>query len=52
MIRIVDPIAKFLYSILISAGAIVALVVMPPVGLLLLLVLRHHMYRETRHLRQ
>jgi hypothetical protein len=51
LIRIVDPVASFLYSILLSAGAVLALVVVPPVGLGLLFILRHHMHRQTRRLR-
>ncbi len=51
MIRIVNPIVTFLHAVLLSAGAILALVVMPPAGLLMLLMLRRHLQRETRQLR-
>jgi hypothetical protein len=51
MIRIVNPIVTFLHAVMLSAGAILALVVMPPAGLLMLLMLRRHLQRETRQLR-
>jgi p-aminobenzoyl-glutamate transporter AbgT len=49
--RIVHPIVTFLHAVLLSAGAILALVVLPPVGMLMLLMLRRHLDRETRQLR-
>jgi hypothetical protein len=45
MLRIVDFSVKFLYSVLLSAGALTALVVAPPVGIVLLLLLRHYLRR-------
>lgn len=51
MIRILNAVVTFMHTILLSAGAILALVVLPPVGLLMLLMLREHMQRGTRQLR-
>ncbi len=50
MLRIVDPFVKYLYSVLMAAGAMAALVVAPPVGIVMLLALRKHLHREAnRH---
>ena len=51
LIRFVNPIVKFLYSVLLSVGAIFALVFVPPAGMLLLLTLYHHLSRGARGLR-
>jgi len=51
MIRIVNIIVAILHAVLLSAGAILALVVLPPVGLLMLVMLRRHLQRGTRQLR-
>jgi hypothetical protein len=45
MLRIVEFTVKFLYSVLLSAGALIALVFAPPVGIVLLLLLRRHLIR-------
>jgi len=45
MLRIVDFTVKFLYSVLLSAGALTALVFAPPVGIVLLLLLRRYLRR-------
>jgi hypothetical protein len=45
MLRTVDFSVKFLYSVLLSAGALTALVVAPPVGIVMLLLLRHNLRR-------
>lgn len=50
MIRIVNPMVTFLHAVLLSIGAILALVVMPPAGLLMLLMLRRHLQRGMRQL--
>jgi len=50
LIRVVNPIVTFLYSVLLSVGAILALVFVPPAGLLLLLALRRHLHREMQGL--
>jgi hypothetical protein len=51
VIRVINPIVKFIYSVMLSIGAIAVLVIVPPMGLLLLLALNRHLRRETRHLR-
>ena len=51
MIHIVNTIVAIMHAVLLSAGAILALVVLPPVGLLMLIMLRRHLQRETRSLR-
>jgi membrane protein implicated in regulation of membrane protease activity len=45
VIRIVDIIVKMIYSVLLSLGAVIALVVFPPLGVLLLLFL-HRFFRH------
>jgi hypothetical protein len=45
MLRIVDFSVKFLYSLMLSAGALIALVFAPPVGIVLLLLLRRYLRR-------
>lgn len=45
MLRIVDFTVKFLYSVLLSAGAMLALVFAPPVGIILLVLLRRYIRR-------
>jgi hypothetical protein len=45
MLRIVDFSVKFLYSVLLSAGALAALVFAPPVGIVMLLLLRRYLRR-------
>jgi hypothetical protein len=52
MLRIVDFSVKFLYSVLLSAGALVALVVAPPVGIVMLLLLRRHLCRQAENHRR
>ncbi len=52
MLRVVDLTVKFLYSVLLAASALIALVLAPPVGIVLLAALRRHMHREAnRHMR-
>jgi hypothetical protein len=46
MLRIVDPFVKFMYTALLSAGALAALVFAPPAGIVMLLFLRRHLHRE------
>ncbi len=48
MLRIVDFTVKFLYSVLLSAGALTALVFAPPVGIVMLLLLRRYLRRVAR----
>ena len=45
MLRILDFTVKFLYSVLLSAGALAALVFAPPVGIVMLLLLRRYLGR-------
>jgi hypothetical protein len=45
MLRIVDFSVKFLYSVLLSAGAMAALIFAPPVGIVMLLLLRRYLRR-------
>ena len=52
MLRILDFTVKFLYSVLLSAGALAALIFAPPVGIVMLLLLRRYLSREAgRHMR-
>ena len=52
MLRVVDPAVKFMYSVLLSAGALILLVFAPPVGILMLVWLRRYLYREANsHMR-
>jgi hypothetical protein len=52
VLRILDFTVKFLYSVLLSAGALTALVFAPPVGIVMLLLLRRYLKRESeRHTR-
>jgi hypothetical protein len=46
MLRIVDLSVKFLYSVLLSAGALTALVFAPPVGIVLLALLHRYLRRQ------
>lgn len=46
MLRIVDFSVKFLYSVLLAAGALAALVFAPPVGIVMLLLLRRHLSHQ------
>jgi hypothetical protein len=46
MLRIVDFSVKFLYSVLLSAGALTALIFAPPVGIVMLLLLRRYLRRQ------
>jgi hypothetical protein len=46
MLRIVDFSVKFLYSVLLSAGALTALVFAPPVGIVMLVLLRRYLRRQ------
>jgi hypothetical protein len=45
MLRIVDFTVKFLYSVLLSAGALITLIFAPPVGIVMLLLLRRYLRR-------
>lgn len=52
MLRIVDITVKFLYSVLLSAGALTALVFAPPVGIVMLLLLRRYLKRVAENHRK
>lgn len=52
MIRILDAIVGFLFTLLLSLGAIIALFLIPPVGLLLFFCLHKYMGWEFRQLRK
>lgn len=52
MIRIVDAIVGFLFTMLLSLGAIIALFLLPPVGILLFYCLYKYMGWEFRQLRR
>ncbi len=52
MIRIVDAIVGFLFTVLLSLGAIIALFLLPPVGIFLFYCLFKYMGWEFRHLRK
>ncbi|OPY30244.1 MAG: hypothetical protein A4E28_00359 [Methanocella sp. PtaU1.Bin125] len=51
MFSFINAIVTFLHAVLLSAGAILALIVLPPVGLLMLIMLREHMQRGARQMR-
>lgn len=52
MIRIVDATVGFLFTVLLSMGAIIALFLVPPVGLFLFYCLFKYMGWEIRHLKK
>jgi len=52
MIRILDATVGFLFTVLLSMGAIIASFLLPPVGLLLFYCLYKYMGWEFRHLRK
>lgn len=52
MLRILDAIINFVFSVFISLAAILMLFILPPVGLLFLFFLGGHLRRSTRPARQ
>lgn len=46
MLGIVDITVNYLYSVMLAGSALIALILAPPVGLLLLIVLRNHINRD------
>jgi hypothetical protein len=52
MLRIVDFSVKFLYSVLLSAGALAALIFAPPVGIVMLVLLRRYLRRQAESYRR
>ncbi|WP_424356633.1 hypothetical protein [Methanocella sp. MCL-LM] len=52
MIRILDATVGFLFTVLLSLGAIIALFMLPPVGILLFYFLYKYMGWEFKHLKK
>ncbi|HMK48297.1 MAG TPA: hypothetical protein VK436_16860 [Methanocella sp.] len=51
MIRIIDAAVGFIFSVFLSLGAIIALLLIPPVGIVLFICLRKYMLWGSRVLR-
>jgi len=52
MIRIIDSAVGFIFSVLLSLGAIIALFLVPPVGIMLFICLRKYMLWEFKLLKK